>query len=472
MTTRNNPIHSLQKHPLFLLFSALFTGILFSRFFFFRIESLIVFLLFFSTMIIWLQLINLLKKRSLMLVLFLLFFLAGMIIYKPFYDLKEGACTITGQINKVSDSSIRLTDVSFLEKGVWYKASGEFYCFLPENEVVDELDYIALNGTNNKSGNLNFVRVFMASDFFSYPYSEDFMTSIIKHFNNFAKGYVNFIKKNLGETNGSYASGIFLGLGMDRQIRDVINRSGISYLFVVSGFHFFLTFFIFSYALSFFKIKSKFAIFLKILFLILFYMICATGPSSFRAFLMLFLYQLFKLFDYPVSSLNVIGLSGLIILLNDPAIALNAGFQMTFGAVIGILLLNKLLKNKNKILRKFTPLGSLLFIIPITAFHFKRIPLLSVPIGLILSITLIPLIMICMLISLLFYAIQLQFLATFLLKGLNPLLNLARGITDFLSKNLGTISVEGLARNCLILSIPIVSLFLIMQIAGKKKCTE
>jgi competence protein ComEC len=201
-------------------------------------------------------------------------------------------------------------------------------------------------------------------------------------------------------------------------------------------------------------------------------MICATGPSSFRAFLMLFLYQLFKLFDYPVSSLNVIGLSGIIILLNDPAIALNAGFQMTFGAVIGILLLNKLLKNKNKILRKFTPLGSLLFIIPITAFHFKRIPLLSVPIGLILSITLIPLIMICMLISLLFYAIQLQFLAAFLLKGLNPLLNLARGITDFLSKNLGTISVEGLARNCLILSIPIVSLFLIMQIAGKKKCAE
>ncbi|HOO32689.1 MAG TPA: ComEC/Rec2 family competence protein [Thermotogota bacterium] len=471
MTIPNNKSSSLNSIPLFLLFTGFFSGILFAQSFLFNRGFLIVVLLVFSASLIFFSWINLLKRRQMVFFFVCLFFLGGILLYKPFYELEEGKCTITARIGKVTDSSIRLNDVSFLSDGTWYETFGEFYLFLPENASVREMDYIALNGTNSKSGHLNFIRVFLDGDYFSHPYAPGVITKIMQYFDGYANTFVSFIRNAIGESNGSFASGMFLGLGMDKATRSMINASGISYLFVVSGFHFFITYFIFSYILSFFKTGTRMTIFIKMLFLILFYLICATGPASFRAFLMLFLYQLFKWFDYPISPLNVIGLSGIIILFTDPSLALNAGFQMTFGAVIGILVLNQLLQNQNQLIKKTSVLGSLFFIIPITAINFRTIPFLSIPLGFVMSLTIIPLIIICMMLVLLSYALNMHFLATIILKGLTPLLDFSRFITEFLSDHLGTLAVEGPVRILVIVLsfvISAVCIFLAIQIKKRK----
>jgi len=167
---------------------------------------------------------------------------------------------------------------------------------------------------------------------------------------------------------------------------------------------------------------------------------------------MLLLYELFKYIDYPVSPLSVLGISGVIILAGDPSMALNAGFQMTYGAVIGILICSKLLRKKSRICQYLIPLGSLLFIIPITAVNFGVVPFLSIPLGVLLSMSLIPFTMLCLFLIIILYALQLTFLATIFLKGLNPLLSLSRLSVDFLANNFGTIALNGVMKSVILIA--------------------
>ncbi len=385
---------------------------------------------------------NLLGKKSAIIILIMIFFLTGIVLFKPFEALDEGKCTLVGKVYRVTDTSVRLTNVKALEEGVWKSKNGEYYALLPENDSVQENDYMAINGVNSKLGNINFIRAFIPGDYFSYKYRASPYEKIRTVFQHFSESFVMFLKKNVGEENGAIGSALFLGLGLNKMIKDRINQAGISYLFVVSGFHFFLVYFLFRWIMAFFKTCYTISFIIRILFLTVFFLTCSTGPSSFRAYLMLLLYELFRFLDYPVSPLSVLGLRGIIILLGDPSMALNAGFQMTFGAVLGILLVSKLIPKGKSPLQVLVPLGSLVFIIPITALNFGVIPLLSIPVGLVLSITLIPFTMLCLFIVIILFALQLQFPARIFLKGLNPLLSLCSKIIEWLSDHNGTVNVN------------------------------
>ena len=428
--------------PLFWFSVSLWGGILFSSLFFFDLLTLTLFYTFFLAVFVICTFFNLVSKRIWISVMALVFFLTGMILYKPFESLDEGNCTIVGKIYRVTDSSIRLTQVKALEEDVWQSKSGEFYALIPDYSEVKENDYLAINGVNSKLGNLNFIRSFLPGDSFSYPYRETAYERLRLNFQSFSNSFVTFLKEQVGDDNGAIASAVFFGLGLDSQNKDTINKAGISYLFVVSGFHFFLVYFLFSWVIAFFKPGNHLFVIVKLVFLTLFFLTCSTGPSSFRAFLMLFLYEVFKAMDYPVSPLSVLGLSAIIILFKDPAMALNAGFQMTYGAVLGILIVSKLKKSQNRMYQWLVPLGSLIFIMPITAIQFGVIPLLAIPVGLLISLTLIPFIMLCLFIAIILFALQLFPLARIILIGLNPLLTLSRAIIQWLSVHYGTVSVN------------------------------
>lgn len=372
----------------------------------------------------------------------MIFFLTGIVLVKPFEALEEGPCTLVGKVYRVTETSVRITNVKSLENGVWKSKSGEFYAILPDNGMIKENEYFAINGQNSKLGNINFIRAFIPGDYFSYKYLSSPYEKTRAVFQEFSDSFVDFLKKATGDENGAIASAVFLGLGLDKESKDMINEAGISYLFVVSGFHFFLIYFLFRWIISYLKIGYFSSFIIRIIFLTVFFMTCSTGPSSFRAYLMLTLYELLHYIDYPVSPLSVVGLSGIILLTSDPSIALNAGFQMTYGAVLGILLLSKIIPKKSGTLQLLVPLGSLLFIMPITALNFGVVPLLSIPIGLLLSITLIPFVMLCLFIVIVLFALQLQIIALIFLKGLNPLLTLCSKIIEWLANHYGTIEVS------------------------------
>jgi len=396
----------------------------------------------------------------------MIFFLTGIVLFRPFETLEEGKCTLVGKIYRVTETSVRMTHVKALEEGVWKSKSGEFYALLPEYESINENEYLAINGTNSKLGNINFVRAYFQGDYFSYKYQSSLYERIRVVFQSFSNSFVIFLKRATGDENGAIAAALFLGLGLDKATKDIINQAGISYLFVVSGFHFFLVYFLFRWIIAYIKTTYFASFMIRILFLTIFFLTCSTGPSSFRAYLMLMLYELFRLLDYPVSPLSVVGLSGLIILINDPSMAINAGFQMTYGAVLGILIFSKIIPMKTGVLQLMVPLGSLFFIIPITAINFGVVPLLSIPIGLLLSLTLIPFIMLCLFIIIVLFALQLQIIAQIFLKGLNPLLTICSKAIEWLANHYGTVEVSDFMA--MFLTIGSLSVILIILFVMKK----
>lgn len=453
--------------PLFLFFIAMFVGITFSRWFFFDPIYLILFYSAFIALFVIFLFFNFLTGKTTIINLMMIFFLTGIVLVKPFESLEEGPCTLVGKVYRVTETSVRITNVKALEEGVWKAKSGEFYAILPDNSLIKENEYFAINGQNSKLGNINFVRAFIPGDYFSYRYLASPYEKTRAFFQEFSDSFVNFLKKNTGDKNGAIASAVFLGLGLDKETKDMINEAGISYLFVVSGFHFFLIYFLFRWIISYLKISYLSSFIIRVIFLTVFFMTCSTGPSSFRAYLMLTLYELLHFIDYPVSPLSVVGLSGIILLMGDPSIALNAGFQMTYGAVLGILILSKIFPKESGNLQLLVPLGSLLFIMPITAINFGVVPLLSIPIGLFLSITLIPFIMLCLFIVIVLFALQLQIIALIFLKGLNPLLTLCSNIIEWLANHYGTIEVS--AFTAVFVTFGALALMLLIFFFLKKK---
>ncbi|MFW6263590.1 MAG: hypothetical protein ACOC34_06110, partial [Thermotogota bacterium] len=151
---------------------------------------------------------NLLGKKSAIIILIMIFFLTGIVLFKPFEALDEGKCTLVGKVYRVTDTSVRLTNVKALEEGVWKSKNGEYYALLPENDSVQENDYMAINGVNSKLGNINFIRAFIPGDYFSYKYRASPYEKIRTVFQHFSESFVMFLKKNVGEENGAIGSAL------------------------------------------------------------------------------------------------------------------------------------------------------------------------------------------------------------------------------------------------------------------------
>lgn len=456
----------LRTHIPFLTAVLVFLALLLTASVVFYPERLLLLAVSFPVFAIVTVFLNLVSKQIVFVLVFLSVVLFFLMVTVPFSSAPEGSFDVVGKINRKNPKTLRLSPVYFLldgkEKGnkVWVKQRGEFYFSRDEKETYYTGDWLAFEGDNRKYNGINFLSSPEYLQPFSSPYSPNLLERMNRFFQQKAVAFKKFVFNTVGRELGPISTGLLLGLGMDSETREQVNASGLSYLFVVSGFHFFLTYFFFSYALSFLHTGRRFNLFLKLLFALTFLFVSSSSPSALRAFLMIALYEVFRFFDYPVSSYNVVGISALILLFTDPSIAVNAGFQLSFGAVLGILLFNNFLKRFTKKNRSITVLGSLLFIIPITSTQFGTVPLLSIPVGFLLSISVIPLTMMVLLLSLCFFLMKLTLLSQFFLLGISPVLKLNSLVVDFLSSHKGTVPVSNLTA--LILAICCGMVILIM----------
>jgi ABC-type Mn2+/Zn2+ transport system permease subunit len=93
----------------------MFVGISLSRWFFFDPLYLILFYTMFIALFIIFLFFNLLTKKTTMIILMMIFFLTGIVLVKPFEALEEGPCTLVGKVYRVTDTSVRLTNVNFTQ---------------------------------------------------------------------------------------------------------------------------------------------------------------------------------------------------------------------------------------------------------------------------------------------------------------------------------------------------------------------
>lgn len=175
------------------------------------------------------------------------------------------------------------------------------------------------------------------------------------------------------------------GLGADAAaFRDV----GIAHIFALSGLH--VSFFAGALVLITPKDRPKLRFYLTGAFLLLYCAICGFPSSLVRASVMTLCLLGARLTGRPPDTASSIGFAALIILLVSPAQLHSAGFQMSFAAVSSIAMLYDGLR------RALLPLGDTasaavsvsvsgtLGTLPLIAYYFRRIPLMSLPANLLL----------------------------------------------------------------------------------------
>ncbi|MFO8029909.1 MAG: DNA internalization-related competence protein ComEC/Rec2 [Cyclonatronaceae bacterium] len=142
--------------------------------------------------------------------------------------------------------------------------------------------------------------------------------------------------------NAGLARAIILGdrSGLDPDLRTGFSRAGLAHLMAVSGMHVGFILLPVWIVLPWFR-KTR-ALRLAGLALggsILFFYAGVTGfsVSVSRASLMAFFLMLARLFHKPGTSMNILGAAAFLLLLHDPAILFDVGFQLSFLAVIIIL---------------------------------------------------------------------------------------------------------------------------------------
>lgn len=167
------------------------------------------------------------------------------------------------------------------------------------------------------------------------------------------------------------------------ETREIFAQSGTAHLLAVSGLHVGIISVIAWFLLSFVRPLS-----LKVtLFLILIWVfILLTGfpPSGIRAGIFASLYVLTKSVQRKSNSLNILGMTGLLILIANPNSIFSASFQMSFASVFGILIfykefrqsLNKIFRIKENMFSQFIvnslalTLSAGLIVSPIVAYYF------------------------------------------------------------------------------------------------------
>ncbi|MBO4664849.1 MAG: ComEC/Rec2 family competence protein [Bacteroidaceae bacterium] len=206
-----------------------------------------------------------------------------------------------------------------------------------------------------------------------------------------------------GET-GSIIEAMTIGWrqGLTKDTKDCFSKAGLSHTLALSGFHITIVFLLLHYIFlgrivsHRWKIQSNV---LSILCLWAYAFMAGMQPSLVRATIMCSLLVFTQSFGRRVTPLNSCLLTGMIMLIIEPLILFHLGFQLSFSAVIGICTLGDTLCRRFKInapkhapfIKTYTyktlnavkdiaiiSLVCNIFTIPIVAYTFHQIPLLSI----------------------------------------------------------------------------------------------
>ena len=190
--------------------------------------------------------------------------------------------------------------------------------------------------------------------------------------------------------NDSYALASALMFGsrneLDDDLVDSFRNVGVAHILAISGTHFSILFGIFYFLFSFLG-NYGWSQRLKLSFLLPFFWFFAflTGfsPAVVRAVLMLTVRGIGEMFGRRAMTLNTVAISAFFMLIFNPLYLFDVGWQLSFSAVVSILLLNpylvSLYKSKNLIIKYLWQLfcisiSAQLGILPLSIYYFHQFP--------------------------------------------------------------------------------------------------
>lgn len=195
------------------------------------------------------------------------------------------------------------------------------------------------------------------------------------------------ISNSLPEKEASLARALILGdkSKLSGETRESFGNAGAMHVLAISGLHvgiiMYLLFFLLKRAHRW--ISRRVAIIVTLSFLWVFAGVTGWSPSVLRATLMFSLLLIGQQWLRSGNPLNTLFFSGFILLLIDPLLLFNIGFQLSYAAMLGIFMffdrIQELVKVRNYVLKKVwegTALGiaAQMFTIPIVLYHFHQFP--------------------------------------------------------------------------------------------------
>lgn len=199
---------------------------------------------------------------------------------------------------------------------------------------------------------------------------------------------VDVIEKSLPEQQAGLLNGMLIGYreGLSDEVREAFSDAGLMHIMAVSGANVAFMILPISLLLKLLRVRKKAANLMIIAFLNLF--VCVTGfePSVLRAVFMACVLLVSALIYREPDVYSAIAVSCIIMLVINPGMLFNIGFQLSYAATLGIVMLNK---NISKLLTcRIIPkkaaeilgvtLAAQAGVLPITLIHFNRVSLISI----------------------------------------------------------------------------------------------
>lgn len=246
--------------------------------------------------------------------------------------------------------------------------------------------------------------------------------------------------------------------GLSTETKDDFANSGIIHILAVSGLHVGIVLYILYFATRPIEAISKH--FRHILIgtgLIVFAELSGGAPPVLRAVIMSIIYLLGKSLNQKSHPLNLIGTAAAILLAYNPMQLFSVSFQLSFSAVIGIILFApwffEIWKPQNQVMSKawgIIVLGITAQIgtLPFTLYYFHQVPLLSPLLGLLvipIAGALIGLgftFLLCDLLNFDFIALYLKKFISFLIEILTTTASISDYTSYFLIKNIWITNYE------------------------------
>ncbi len=212
--------------------------------------------------------------------------------------------------------------------------------------------------------------------------------NVLKIFSDINKRIKNKIENNFSENTSSILKAIVIGdkENINEEILTNIQDNGLSHIIAISGMHISCIVLIVNAILNKFIIDNRKKKIILIISLVIFIFIIGFIASAVRATIMTILMILSKLLFRKNKFEIDISIASLVILIYNPYYLIDAGFLLSFGATIGIMLIiPKLSKNnfKNKVIKYciqtfLISVSVNIFILPITIIFFKRISITGI----------------------------------------------------------------------------------------------
>ncbi|MDD5492046.1 MAG: ComEC/Rec2 family competence protein, partial [bacterium] len=180
--------------------------------------------------------------------------------------------------------------------------------------------------------------------------------------------------------------GIMLGekTEISREIKDMFADTGVMHILAVSGLNVGMVAVIFFFVLTvLFRLKKKQASLVLIFILVIFAQVTGSQASVNRAVVMAIVGLAAVILERDRDMLNSLCLAAMILLLYDPGSLFNVGFQLSFAATLGIILLTPKLMDLLKPLGKIVggslavTLGAQAAVTPLIMFYFHKFSLIS-----------------------------------------------------------------------------------------------